>query len=147
MNMSSSNREIVLQWFDEVWNKGDEGAIDRLMAPGAQFHGLTSEAEAPVVGPAAFKPFVEAFRKAFPDIHIRVLQTICEGDRVAVRCVVTGTHDGEGFGIKATGSSIEVSGMAMATIRDGQLQEGWNCFDFLSLYQQLDLLPALPTGA
>jgi hypothetical protein len=29
-------------------------------------------------------------------------------------------------------------------IRDGQIQEAWNCFDFLSLYQQVGMLPPLP---
>jgi hypothetical protein len=28
-------------------------------------------------------------------------------------------------------------------IRDGQVQEGWNCFDFMSLYQQVGMLPPL----
>ena len=31
----------------------------------------------------------------------------------------------------------------MARVENGQIAEGWNCFDFLSLYQQLGLLPAL----
>jgi steroid delta-isomerase-like uncharacterized protein len=144
MIMSNSNREIVTSWFEQVWNRGDETAIDRLMSPTAKFHGLTSPREGPVVGPAAFKPFFRAFREAFPDIKIRVLRTICEEDLVASHCVVTGTHHGAGLGVKATGSPIEIYGMAMALIRDGQVQEGWNCFDFMSLYQQVGMLPPLP---
>jgi hypothetical protein len=27
---------------------------------------------------------------------------------------------------------------------DGQLREGWNCFDFLTMYQQLGIVPAIP---
>ena len=144
--MSSSNREIATSWFEHVWNRGDETAIDRLMSPSAQFHGLTSPDQGPVVGPAAFKPFFRAFRQAFPDIRIRVLRTIAEGDLVAIHCVVTGTHHGAGLGVKATGSPVEIYGMAMAVIRDGQIQEGWNCFDFMSLYQQVGMLPALPAA-
>jgi hypothetical protein len=30
----------------------------------------------------------------------------------------------------------------MARVRDGQIQEGWSSFDFLSLYQQVGLVPA-----
>jgi predicted ester cyclase len=48
--------------------------------------------------------------------------------------------------VDATGSAMEISGMVMAVIEDGQIQEGWNCFDFMSLYQQVGMLPSLPTG-
>jgi len=141
--MNDANRRIVTSWFEQVWNAGDETAMDRLMAPSATFHGLPS----PVVGPAGFKPFYRAFRQAFPDIRIRVLRTICEGDLVAAHCVVTGTHHGPGLGVKATGAPIEIYGVAIAAIRDGQVQEGWNCFDFMSLYQQVGMLPALPAAS
>lgn len=144
--MSNSNREIVTTWFEQVWNAGDEATIDRLMSPTAKFHGLATPDGGPVVGPAGFKPFYHAFRQAFPDIKIRILRTICEGDLVAAHCVVTGTHHGPGLGIKATGSPIEIYGVAIASIRDGQVQEGWNCFDFMSLYQQVGMLPALPAA-
>lgn len=143
--MSNANREVVATWFEQVWNAGDETAIDRLMAPGATFHGLTPNA-APVVGPAAYKPFVQAYRQAFPDVQIRILRMVCEGDQVACHCMVTGTHTGPGIGVQASGSPMKMEGMAIATIRDGQVQEAWNCFDFMSLYQQVGMLPALPAA-
>src|SRR4051812_39267339 len=116
------------------------------MAPAAKFYGLPTPDGGPVVGPAAFKPFFQAFRDAFPDITIRILRTVCEGDLVACHCGVTGTHKGRGLGVEATGAPIEIYGMAMAVIRDGQIHEGWNCFDFMSLYQQVGMLPPLPAG-
>lgn len=144
--MSNSNREIVTSWFEQVWNAGNESAIDRLMAPSAKFHGLPSPDGGPVVGPAAFKPFFQAFRDAFPDIRIHILRTVCEGDLVACHCSVAATHKGRGLGVEATGAPIKIYGMAMAVLRDGQIQEGWNCFDFMSLYQQVGMLPPLPAG-
>lgn len=137
--MAMSPREVVDAWFNEVWNDGNEATIDRLMMPEAVYHGLP----APVVGPAQFKPFFRAFRQAFPDIRVQVLQTICEGDTIACRCAVTGTHRGPGMG-EATGRPIRFEGMAMAVIRDGRIHEGWNSFDFMTMYQQIGLLPALP---
>ena len=142
--MSTSNREVVTAWFEQVWNAGDEDAIDRLMSTSAKFHGLPSAGGDSVVGPAAFKPFVRAFRQAFPDIKIRVLRTVSEGELVACHCGVVGTHSGPGLGVEATGAPIEIYGIAMAVIRDGRIQEGWNCFDFMSLYQQVGMLPPLP---
>jgi hypothetical protein len=52
--MSQTPDAIARQWFKEVWNEGNEAAIDRLLHPDAVAHGLTPE---PIRGPAAFKPF------------------------------------------------------------------------------------------
>ena len=137
-----TNRELVTAWFDQVWNNADEAAIDRMMAPGAKFHGLTPDGS-PVVGPAGFQPFHRQMRQAFPDIRFELRKIISEGDQVAVHCVVTGTHTGPGLGPQSTGAAVRVEGMAVATVRDGRIAEGWNFFDFMTLYQKVGLLPAL----
>jgi predicted ester cyclase len=74
------------------------------------------------------------------------MRTICEGDMVACHCAVTGTHRGAGLGVAPSNAPIEIYGVAIAVIRDGQIREAWNCFDFLSLYQQVGMLPPLPNA-
>jgi predicted SnoaL-like aldol condensation-catalyzing enzyme len=142
--MTATPAEFVHSWFQEIWNDGDERAIDRLMAPRAVFHGLPSPDGRPIVGPAEFKPFFQSFRQAFPNIRVRVARTVTEGEMVAAHCHVTGAHlgPGPGVGIEPTLAPIDFWGMCMARVRDGQIQEGWNSFDFLSLYQQIRLVPA-----
>ena len=142
--MTATPAEFVHSWFQEIWNDGDERAIDRLMAPRAVFHGLPSPDGRPIVGPAEFKPFFQSFRQAFPNIHVRVARIVTEGEMVAAHCHVTGAHlgPGPGPGIEPTLAPIDFWGMCMARVRDGQIQEGWNSFDFLSLYQQIRLVPA-----
>ena len=133
---------VVRQWFEQVWTEKREDAIDRLLAPDAAIHDLPTPDGKPMQGPAAFKPFRERLITAFPDVRIEVLQTVTEGNMVAAYCRVTATHGGEGLGIAATGRSMSISGMVMARVEQGQIVEGWNCFDFLSLYQQLGVVPA-----
>jgi steroid delta-isomerase-like uncharacterized protein len=140
--MTASPEEFVHAWFQEIWNDGDDTAIDRLMASQAVFHGLPSPGGRPIVGPADFKPFFQNFRRAFPNIHVSVERIVTEGEMVAAHCHVTGAHLGPGFGIEPTSGPIDFWGMCMARVRDGQIQEGWNAFDFLSLYQQIGLVPA-----
>jgi steroid delta-isomerase-like uncharacterized protein len=144
--MSDANRELVKVWFDRVWNHGDESVIDRLMSPTATVHGLGAHGEA-VSGPEGFKAFFRAFRAAFPDINIRIMRTICEGDMVACHCAVTGTHAGPGLGVAPSNAPIEIHGVSIARIQNGQIQEGWNCYDFMSLYQQVGMLPVLAANA
>jgi len=134
---------LVREWFEQVWTQKRADAIDRLMAVDALIHDLPTPDGAPMRGPAAFKPFHQKFLAAFPDIRIDVTRTVVEGDMVAAHCSVTVTHAGDGLGMAATGRTATISGLCMARVQNGQLVEGWNSFDFLSLYQQLGLLPAL----
>ena len=135
---------VVRMWFQDVWNQGREEMIDRLMAADALIHDLPTADGAPMRGTAAFKPFFRRFRDAIPDLHIEVVRTLAEGDCIAVHCRVKGTHTGPTLGVPASGRPVEFSGVAIARVRDGQIVEGWNCFDFLTMYQQLGLLPAMP---
>jgi predicted ester cyclase len=125
---------VMREWFHEVWNERRPEAIDRLMAADARVHGLGN---APIVGPAAFKPFHKAFCDSFGDFTIDVVQSMVDGDRVAVLCHVTGRHQGDALGGKATGNAVDFHGMVIGRVQNGQIVEGWNCFDFLTMYQQL----------
>lgn len=141
--MPSSPEQIARTWFEQVWNQGSEQAIDQLMAPQAQFHGLAPPAAAPVVGPAGFKPFYRQFRQAFPDMRIEIDKLVTQGDTVAVYCTVKGTHGGDGLGSKATHRPFHINGMGMARIENDRIAEAWNAFDFIALYQQLGIKPPM----
>jgi steroid delta-isomerase-like uncharacterized protein len=128
------------EWFEEVWNKCQIEAIDRLLAEDAIAHGLVDNQGHELQGPAGFKPFFIQFTKAFPDIHVEVVDTICEGDKIAARCVVTGTHRGESLGIAATHQPVQFTGITILRIKDGKIAEAWNNFDFQGLSKQIGAL-------
>jgi steroid delta-isomerase-like uncharacterized protein len=132
---------VIRAWFEEVWNQRQADGIDRMFAADAVAYGLPGGA---MVGPDGFRPVFHAFCGAFPDIHITVEQTVTEGAQVAARCRVTSTHTGEGLGFAATGKPVDFQGIVLATIVDGQLRSGWNIFDFLTMYQQLGVVPPVP---
>lgn len=134
--------ELVATWFQRIWNDGELSAVDALAAPAARFHGLPHSDDKAMAGPAAFKDYARQFRQAFPDLRVRILRSACEGELIAVHCAVTGTHDGDGLGIAPTGRAVAFEGMAFVRVADGRLQEGWNCFDALTMQAQLGLLPA-----
>lgn len=134
---------VIRAWFREVWDQGNEEAVDRLMAPEAAAHGLGAEA---VRGPAAFKPYLRTMRAALGDLEVRVEQTVTEGDRVAAHCHVIARHVGDALGAPPTNRTVDFWGITIARVRGGQIVEGWNCFDFLRMYQQLGWVkdPPLP---
>lgn len=48
---------------------------------------------------ARAKQYMSEFCDAFPDNHVTIDDTVVEGDKVAVRYTLTGTHKGEFMGI------------------------------------------------
>ena len=143
--MSRSNKELVHRWFEEVWNQGRESTIDELFAVDGVAHGL-GDTDVDLHGPAQFKPFVDNLRGSFPDIHISIEDILAEGDKVAVRIRVEGTHRGAGLGVVPTDRRVNVAGIVLVRISGGQIIEGWNSWDQLGLLRQIGALPAAPVG-
>ena len=133
---SPDNKALTRRWFEEVWNKRREEAIEEMLAPHGIAHGLAESGE-DLPGPAEFRRFYRQFRSGFPDIRIKVDQVIAEGDTTAARFTAYGSHTGDGLGIKATGRPVRVSGMCMIRWKDGQIAEAWNEFDAAGLMRQL----------
>ena len=136
--MNDDNKQLVRRWFEEVWNQNRESTIDELLSPQGVGFGLTAtESE---VTSTQFKPFVRNFRDAFPDLHMEIEDMVAEGDKVAVRLRVTGTHKGGGLGFPATGRKIDITAITIIQFANGQLVQGWNN------WEQLGLIPT-PTRA
>jgi steroid delta-isomerase-like uncharacterized protein len=132
---------LVHEWFEHVWNQGQRDEIDRLMAPDAIVHGLKDAAGNPVRGTAGFKPMYDAFQQALSDLRIEVEDCLRDGDTIAFRCTVRGTHSGDGLGVAPTNRAVEFQGMGFIREENGQIVEAWNTFDFLDLYRQIGATP------
>ena len=140
--MSQTPEAVARDWFESVWHQLDESAIDRIMHSDAVAHGLGPQ---PLRGPADFKPFFRAFKGAFSNIRIQIDRAVTQGDVVAVLCHVTANHAGDAFG-PATQRDVDFWGTTFIRVRDGKIVEGWNTFDFLTMYQQIGWVsnPVLP---
>lgn len=88
------------------------------------------------------RAFYGQFLAAFPDIDLSLHQTLAEGDLVATRYVIRGTHSAEFFGVPATGRRVEVEGQSIFRFRDGKIAERWQSLDALGLLTQLGAVPA-----
>lgn len=60
-----------------------------------------------------------------PDIEIVTEASIENGDWVANRYTVRGTHTGDFFGSPPTGRPFEIRGMDMVRVHNGHLVEHW----------------------
>jgi steroid delta-isomerase-like uncharacterized protein len=137
---TSDNAAFIRRWFEEVWNKGREEAIDEMLAEEGVVHGLGDEPGHVIHGASGFKPFFHSFRGAFPDLKVVVEDTVSEGDKVAARCSASAKHTGHTLGFAATHRPVEFHGISIVRIRDGKIVEAWNNFDFMSMFRQLGAL-------
>jgi steroid delta-isomerase-like uncharacterized protein len=136
--MSAANKEVSSK-FTELFSTGDEELTDRIMSPDVVFHNAT--ADGPLRGRDAFKGFLAAYRRAFPDAHSTVEAQVAEGDTVVTRWRARGTHDGPLGPIPATGREFETHGITIERIEGGRIAEVWVARDELGLLRQLGVAP------
>ncbi|MER7820921.1 ester cyclase [Streptomyces sp. NPDC096153] len=90
-----------------------------------------------VSGPQGVRALVRELQDGIPDLKKEIVDIVAEGDRVAVRVVVTGTHEGVLFSIPPTGKRFQFSGMAIYRIADGRIAETWQLMDWASFFEQI----------
>lgn len=135
---TKENRALVSRIWDEVWNQGNFDAVDQIFSPNYLGH---LPATSGVRGPEEFKQLVRSYRTAFPDVQLTVDDLIAQDDRVVARWTSRGTHQGEFAGIPPSGRRIEVMGISIFLVQNGQVQEEWEGFDTMGLMQQLGAVP------
>jgi steroid delta-isomerase-like uncharacterized protein len=136
--MSTEENKALVHQIVEAVNQGNFAAGAELLA--ADYRDYSDPPGAPT-GPEGAKQRWAMLRQAFPDGGVTIEDKIAEGDKVAVRFIFHGTHQGELMGIPPTGRQVSVSGMDINCIRGGRIAERWAVFDMLSLLQQLGVLP------
>jgi steroid delta-isomerase-like uncharacterized protein len=137
--MSIEANKAVMHRFTEFINTASEKLATELISPNAIFH-VPGRPE-PLKGPAGYLAVIGMMRGGFPDIQWTLEQMIAEGDEVAARFTMRGTHRGPFFGVPPTGKPIEVQAMNFYRLSGGQFVEERGQPDLLSLLQQIGAVP------
>jgi steroid delta-isomerase-like uncharacterized protein len=91
----------------------------------------------PVRGPQGYLDIIGMMRSGFPDVQWSLKETIIEGDRIAARFIMHGTHRQAFFGVPASGRSVEIQAMNFYRLQAGRIIEERGQPDLLSLMQQI----------
>ena len=134
--MSEANKELMRQIMAEVDRRHE--MPEEFLAPGFSMH-MNGD---PPMGAAEFKGLAEAFFSAFPDLRHNIDVLVAEGDTVAVRGTIEGTHQGSFMDLPPTGKRIKVNWSAIFRIADGKLAEEHIVLDQMGMMQQLGAIPA-----
>ncbi len=135
--MRKKNKEVARRFLEEIWNRSNFAVVDEVLARDYDGHSSTV-----IRGPEGAVAFIPRLRAAFPDFQFKVLDQIAEGDKVATRWKLCGTHEGEFRGVPASGKRVEMTGITIFRVANGKLIEGWTNEDVLGMLQQIEAIPA-----
>src|SRR5882724_749415 len=119
MTPEASKRVMIR--FTEFINTASETLAAELISPDAIFH-VPGRPE-PMRGPAGYLTIIEMMRGGFPDIQWTLEEMVAEGDKVAARFTMRGTHRGTFFGVPPSGKTIVVQAMNIYRLTGGQIVE------------------------
>jgi steroid delta-isomerase-like uncharacterized protein len=137
--MTPETNKLVMRRFTEFINTASEKLAEELISPDAIFH-VPGRSE-PMRGPAGYLQIIGMMRAGFPDIQWTLEEMVAEGDNVAARFTMRGTHQGTFFGIPPTGKKIVVQAMNFYRLSAGQFVEEHGQPDMLGLLQQIGTVP------
>ena len=85
---------------------------------------------------------LESWWKAASDVHLEILEMGETDGLVTLRYTLTGTNDGDLFGIPASGERFHVENCTLLRVIDGKVKNAYRYSDTLGLMTQLGAIPA-----
>ena len=134
--MVTSPKAVIQRVVQDIFNGQQHELVD-------EFHDLKCCGSDPAIGNGQtmgteqFKGLLLTYRQAFPDHTYEILDLLEDGDKVAMRWRVKGTHPGPLGELQPTGKAIEIEGFAICRIADGRIQQVWQQRDHMGLMEQL----------
>jgi predicted ester cyclase len=135
--MSTETNKSVIRNMLQSFEKGDTQNIDKYFASNWVNHDPSLP---PMQGLEGAKQLIDLW-SAISNRKVTIEDSVAEGDRVAMRFTIIGTHTGSMMGIAPTGKTIQVSASGIFRVVDGKATDNWVNFDALGLLQQLGAVP------
>jgi predicted ester cyclase len=138
---AEENKALVRRMLAEVRHGWTSAVIEQFFAPEYRRH-LTPTG--PHLTGEEQRERASRLRVAFPDGDATLDDILAEGDRVAYRLTIRGTHQGAFLGVAPTGRRVTVSLFAIVRVDNGKLVEEWGGLDQVDLLRQLQELGEPP---
>ena len=129
------NKELVRR-IEEAWNSANLDALDDLFHPD-----VTSNACVPFLPPGleGWKISHRGMHRAVPDRKVTIEDMIAEGDKVVVRCRLTGTNLGglPWAGAPPNADEVDMQWITIYQIEGGKVKRCWALNDMSTLVRQI----------
>ena len=123
-------QELLTTWFRRVWQEENAEAIDEMYA-GGKVAGLGSQV---LLTPTDFRQFHGAMLAMLAEVHITIDKCVEDDTWTSALCTLRAKN-------RITGTPVVLTGTVWCRIEHGKIQEAYNHFDFISLWEQLGLIP------
>ena len=137
---ADANKALVLRFAAELWDaKNPDAALNGILAPDVVNHAAVPDAQ----GAEGMRTISRKIMTAFPDMTMKRLDAIAEGDRVVVRTLFEGTQTAPlefKQPIPATGKHVRLEQVETFRLKGGKIVEMWMTMDRLDLMRQLGLV-------
>ena len=134
------NAAIVREACHVIWT---EGQIDRV----PEFYSEDFTADYAFTdwgaGIEGVKVLASSVRLGLPDYREEIKLLIDGGEYIVVELLIEGTHTGPMNGIEPTGRSVAFRDVTILKLRDGKIVEQRGLSDYLTMFQQLGVIPQL----
>ncbi|KQQ75699.1 hypothetical protein ASF73_07865 [Xanthomonas sp. Leaf131] len=137
-SVANSNKRIMQRFTKEFLPTGDAKLAEQFLSPDVTLYFAGQKQQ----GRDTYLGLVASNREAFPDLAWTVDQLIAEGDTVAIRYTMTGTHRGPFAGVAGTGRPVTAQSMAFYRLKNGKIVEERAQLDLLAVLQQIGAIPA-----
>lgn len=105
-----------MKTFETMINTADDALAEELIAADASF--FTPASPEPLYGGKGYLSVVHWMRQGFSDVQWIINDIVVEENKVAVLWNLTGTHDGDFMGQKATGNKLNTTVMNVYYFND-----------------------------
>ncbi|MEE4360241.1 MAG: ester cyclase [Pseudomonadales bacterium] len=123
-------RGAAVRFMETAWRQRDPDAVRALAGPDYRYALGSHDDTLPIEG---YLRLLATFQHAFDDLVLAVLETVAEGDHVALHLVLAGRHVRELFGIAARGSEGRLDLMTRLEFRDRRVHRQYAVTDFSTL--------------
>lgn len=135
MASTVDENKAVVRKHIEAFNERDRKGVRSCFAADAKPHGLELD------------EFLEAefgYLQPFPDHYYEINDVFGEGDRVAIHWTFIGTHEGEWLDHDPTHERVEIEGINLARVENGEIVDYTGTWDVHELLDAIGVIE-LPT--
>jgi len=118
--MSIEENKAIVRRYQDIYNSNDLDALGEVVAVNLVMPKAMGGLPPGLEGA---KRVQETTLLGMPDWHTAINDLIAEGDKVATRITMTGTHTGDFWGIPATGKTLSSPAF---TSRASRAEGSWN---------------------
>ena len=135
MSVSEQNKATVRRFNKEFIEEGDMDSFKEIID--TSFVNHTAPPGVPKGPDGIVYFFNHLLKPAFPDLVVSINDQVAENDKVTTYKTFIATHQGEFFGIPASGKKVLMEVIDIIRLKNGRFTDHWSVVDWQAVMQQI----------